>query len=148
MQPDAIVRLPPGELQQLEQLLHAGGLPSDDIAAQVRNFYAVFDARRLVAAGGLEPAEDYALLRSLVVDPAYRGRGLARQLCDFLLRRARRRQCRAVYLLTETAPAYFERLGFESVARTGVPAAIAATRQFESLCPDSASCLMLELDRP
>ena len=47
--------------------------------------------------------------------------------------------------MTETAAAYFENIGFCKLPRAEVPAAIAATRQFADLCPDSAECLMLPL---
>jgi len=142
-----IISLPPDRLPQLEALLSASGLPADDCAEQAEIFYALIDDDRLVAAGGLESAGQYALLRSLVVHPDYRARGLARVLCEFLLRRAREQNLAAVYLLTETAAAYFENLGFERLARQRVPVEIQRTRQFSSLCPDSADCLVCDLAR-
>ena len=141
----AITRLQPDRLDQLEALLVSNKLPADDCAEQAGSFYGLFDEGLLVAAGGLEAAGKYALLRSLVVHPDYRGQGLARQLSEFLLQQARAQQKAAVYLLTETAAAYFEKLGFSHVARSQVPAEIANTRQFASLCPDNASCLMADL---
>ena len=139
-----IINLPPDRLPQLETLLRASGLPADDCAEQADSFFALFDHDRLVAAGGLERAGEYALLRSLVAHPDYRGRGLGRALCEFLLRRARAQNLVAVYLLTETAAAYFERLGFRRVERGQVPVEIQHTRQFSSLCPDSADCLVCD----
>ena len=140
-----ITSLPPDRLPQLEALLSASGLPADDCAEQAEIFYALIDDGQLVAAGGLEKAGEYALLRSLVVHPDYRARGLARVLCEFLLRRAREQKMTAVYLLTETATAYFENLGFKQVERLQVPVEIQRTRQFSLLCPDSAACLVREL---
>ena len=140
-----IVSLPFDCLPQLESLLAANGLPADDCAEQADIFYGIFDDGRLIAAGGLETAGDYALLRSIVVHPDYRGRRLARALCDFLLQRARGQEKIAVYLLTESAAGYFEKAGFVHQSRTQVPAEIAETRQFAALCPESASCLKLDL---
>lgn len=140
-----IIRLNPEHLNQLEILLADSGLPIDDCAEQAGIFYAVFDADELIAVGGLEAAGDYSLLRSIAVKQPYRGRGLARSMAEFLLERARSQGHSAVYLLTETAAAYFEKLGFRRVARDQVPQAITLTRQFSSLCPDSASCLMTDL---
>ena len=140
-----ITRLSPDRLHQLESLLVSNNLPADDCADHADCFYGMFDNDCLVAAGGLETAGQYALLRSVVVHPQYRGRGLARVMSEFLLQQARSQNIAAVYLLTETAAAYFEKLGFSLVARTQVPAEIANTRQFSSLCPDSASCLMTDL---
>ena len=145
---EVIVRLSTDDLPALTELLLAAGLPADDCAAPQNQFFGIFEDHELLAAGGIETAGSYSLLRSLVVAPPYRGRGLARSLTDHLLARLRARRCSAVYLLTETAAAYFEKIGFEKVARDRVPAAIAATRQFADLCPDSADCLMMPLAQP
>ena len=140
-----IVALQPEDLPRLQALLRNEDLPTDDCTAQLHHFIGIRDGARLIAAAALEPAGELGLLRSLVVDPDYRGQGLGERLVGQLLARARAQGMEAVYLLTETADAYFPRLGFEPVARAAAPAAIAATRQFASLCPDSARCLRLRL---
>ncbi len=132
-------------LGQLENLLKNNDLPIEDIGECAEIFCGMFDGDRLVAAGGLEPAGNFGLLRSVVVQPEYRERGLARAIVEFLLGQAQLQGREAVYLLTETAAGYFENLGFSRVERAQVPAAIAQTRQFAALCPDSASCLMTAL---
>lgn len=142
-----IVKLPRADLAQLQALLRANHLPDDDCDAQAEIFSAIYQNRELIAAGGLEAAGDCALLRSIVVRADQRGSGLARQMTDYLLRQAEAEGRVAVYLLTESAAAYFTRLGFVPVDRAAVPAAITQTRQFAALCPDSASCLYLPLPR-
>ena len=87
-----IVRLRQEQLPQLEALLAANALPSEDCVEQRENFYGIFERDRLIAAGGLQPAGAYFLLRSLVVDSDCRGRGLARALTEFLLDRAEEQQ--------------------------------------------------------
>ena len=74
-------------------------------------------------------------------------RSLARLMADCLLQQAEAEGRAAVYLLTETAAGYFSGLGFRIVERRDVPPAISRTRQFSSLCPDSASCMVLPLPR-
>jgi amino-acid N-acetyltransferase len=147
MSVEPVSRLQAAQLPQLEAMLAGNALPIDDCAEQADNFFGIFEGDRLIAAGGLQPAGEFFLLRSVVVDPGYRGRGLARELSVFLLDLAEAAGSPAVYLLTETAADYFARLGFEPVAREQVPEAIRQTRQFTTLCPDSASCLMLGLPR-
>lgn len=139
----SITRLRPGDLARLEELLRNNHLPTEDCAEQARNFYGIFDEDDLVAAGGLEPAANFALLRSVVVQERYRGRGLARLLSEFLINQAESEGRKAVYLLTETAETYFEQLGFSKVDRAQVPFEITQTRQFTSLCPDTASCMIM-----
>jgi amino-acid N-acetyltransferase len=142
-----IVKLRQADLAQLQSLLRANQLPDDDCDEQIENFLAVYQSNELIAAGGLESAGDSVLLRSIVVRADQRGQGLARQMTDHLLHQAEIDGREAVYLLTESAAGYFSRLGFRSVDRASVPPAISQTRQFASLCPDSASCLCLSLPR-
>ncbi len=144
----SIVKLPPSDLDQLENLLRSNQLSAQDCAEQAQNFYGVFDEDKLVAAGGLESAVNFALLRSVVVHEQYRGQGLAKSISDFLIKLADSEGREAVYLLTETAEAYFEKLGFSRIARAEAPIAIRQTLQFTSLCPDTASCLMMNLSQP
>jgi len=147
MSPGPVVRLQPAQLPQFEALLAGNALPTGDCAEQAENFFGILEGERLIAAGGLQPAGEYFLLRSVVVDPACRGRGLARELSEFLLGRAEAANSPAVYLLTESAAEYFTRLGFARIERERVPEAVRQTRQFSSLCPDSAHCLVLRLPR-
>jgi amino-acid N-acetyltransferase len=142
-----IVRLQPANLAQLEALLRHSNLPTQDCAAQAQNFYGIFAGDELIAAGGLEPATDYVLLRSIVVKQQYRESGLARSISEYLISLAEAEGRLAVYLLTETAGSYFQKLGFVPLSRAEVPAAIAQTRQFSVLCPDSADCMVMPLPR-
>jgi len=142
-----IVSLRVADLQQLQALLRANHLPADDCREQASIFCAIYYAGELIAAGGLEPAGEYALLRSVVVRADHRGEGLARAITEHLLRRAEAEGRAAVYLLTETAADYFTSLGFTAIDRGEVPLPITRTRQFSSLCPDSASCLFQSLPR-
>lgn len=79
-----------------------------------------------------------ALLRSLAVSPRARGRGIGRDLTDRALDLARSQGARDVYLLTETADAFFARRGFAVQDRSRAPAALQASIEFRSACPESA----------
>jgi len=142
-----IVSLRVADLEQLQALLRANHLPADDCGEQASIFCAIYHAGELIAAGGVEPAGEYALLRSVVGRADHRGKGLARAITGHLLRQAAAEGRVAIYLLTETAADYFTGLGFTAIARSEVPLPITRTRQFSTLCPDSASCLCLPLPR-
>ena len=137
--------LKPGDLARLEKLLHDNHLPQQDCGDQLQHFYGLYEEKRLIAAGGLEPAGANALLRSIVVDQSHRSLGLGADIVEFLLRKAQAQDVEAVYLLTETAKSYFEKFGFTLIARDQVPGTIRKTRQFDSLCPQSACCMKLIL---
>ena len=147
MSVETIVKLQPASLAHLEALLSQNHLPTQDCAEQIQNFYGIFTGDELIAAGGLEPAGDYLLLRSVVVKAKYRTLGLAQKIVEFLVNLAESENRLAVYLLTETAGSYFQKLDFLPVPRTEVPEAIRQTRQFSALCPDSADCFVMHLPR-
>lgn len=88
---------------------------------------------------GVEVHGEDGLLRSLVVSEASRKGGCGRTLVTHAEEWAARQGVRTLYLLTTTAAAYFERLGYGVVPRSEAPPAIAATAQFTSLCPASST---------
>lgn len=140
-----IVALRQADLEQLQTLLSANYLPTDDCAEQLPGICGIFEGSELIGAGGLEPATPYALLRSVVVRRDFRGLGLAQRITNHLLQRAETEGVAAVYLLTETAATWFLKFGFRRVEREQVPDAVRSTRQFTSLCPQSASCMRLDM---
>lgn len=118
-------------------------LPMDDLAEVGRTFYAYHIlSGRVIGYGGFELYGRDVLLRSVVVPPADGSKGIGRNLLALLQRRAYDQGARQAWLLTATAAPFFERAGFKAVAREHVPQTILATRQFQSLCPASATLMM------
>ncbi|MGP2492604.1 arsenic resistance N-acetyltransferase ArsN2 [Mesorhizobium sp. PUT5] len=122
--------------------LTAEGLPVDDLTNAGRTFY-VFSTLdgATVAYGGLELLGEHVLLRSVAVLPAFRGKGIGRNIVPLLLYRAYREGARTAWLLTSSAAPFFEKIGFKVVGRQAAPAAVLAIRQAASLCPASAPLL-------
>lgn len=130
----------------MEALLSAAGLPLDGLADQFPDAYAVAGyAGVLAGAAGIERHGSDGLLRSVVVAPDWRGRGLGEALVRERLAWAKARGLGTVYLLTTTAPTYFPRLGFQPAERADVPAPVRAAREFAGACPASAVLLALPL---
>ena len=126
-------------LRNLEGLLAAEGLPTEDVREAGRRFFALHDAQQVaVAYGGLEHAGGDMLLRSVVTAPAQRGAGHGRAITEWLVAEAARSGARDLYLLTLTARDFFAKIGFEAIDRTAVPPAVAASKEFSSLCPSTA----------
>jgi arsenate reductase (glutaredoxin) len=126
----------------LAAALQAASLPIDDLAEPGRSFfrYATL-ADELVGYGGFELLGEHVLLRSLVVLPHARDRGIGGGVLALLLRRAFDAGGRSAWLLTTTAAAFFEKAGFSRIERAAAPASILATRQAAGLCPSSAVLL-------
>ena len=128
-------------------LLREAELPERGVAASFGNFLVIRSAGRVVAAAGLEVCGEHGLLRSVVVDPGFRGRGLAGRLVRALVARASRRRLRALYLLTTTARGFFLRQGFSDCARTAAPKDVEESWEFRSGCPASSSFMRRTLGR-
>ena len=136
----------PAEFDAIAELLRAADLPVEDLdAAMLDAFVVATDGRACVGVVGLEVHGSNALLRSLAVEPRHRSRGLGAGLVDAIETEARARGVAALYLLTTTATAFFERAGYTAHDRAAVPPAITATNEFSSLCPDTADCLWRDL---
>lgn len=126
--------------QQIAALLVASGLSVSDLAG-----HPALELRGIridgVLAGvvGIEIHGTLGLLRSLAVTPAHRHAGMGTRLVSEAERWAMERGIETLYLLTTTASRFFARLGYEELARSAAPAAIAATAQFSGLCPASST---------
>ena len=130
------------DLPILRAALAAAGLPVDDLDEPGRTFYAILDHRsRTIGYGGLERFGPNALLRSVVVPPRERGLGQGGVIVETLEREAAGRGVTTVYVLTTDAAPFFARIGYSSIDRASVPAAIAATAQFATLCPATATVM-------
>jgi amino-acid N-acetyltransferase len=133
------------DLAAISRLLTADGLPIDGLAAHLDSALVARDAGRVVGAAAVEIYRDGGLLRSVVVDPEFRGTGLGRQLVEAVTSLGRARGLPALYLLTTTAAGYFPKLGFVAIPRDQVPASVQQSVEFTSACPASASSLMKPL---
>jgi amino-acid N-acetyltransferase len=146
--PEKILRFAQSDdVSQIRLLLEECQLPSQDINSDcVRNFLTAWDDGKLIGVVGLEIYGETALLRSLAVDGSYRNQGLAYEMCNNIEAYAIRRQITQLYLLTTTAQRFFSRFGFNLINRRHVPDVIAATAEFQSLCPESAICMYKRLE--
>jgi amino-acid N-acetyltransferase len=127
-------------------LLDAGALPSSDVTDEhMEHFYFCGSADAPSALVGLELRGTSALLRSLVVHPDRRMTGIGRRLVEHAESQARARGVRAMYLLTTTASAFFERHGYTLAARETAPPEIRATREFADICPASSAFMVKQL---
>jgi len=135
------------DLDGIRSLLASFGLPAGDVGKPHQMFFVARDGGRLVGCIGLEECGEDALLRSLTVDPKPQGAGIGTALHARALAEAKQRGTRALYLLTTNAEKFFARAGYGRVERSKVPAPVAATPEFRSFCPASATCMARPLRR-
>ncbi|WP_166727729.1 arsenic resistance N-acetyltransferase ArsN2 [Mucilaginibacter gilvus] len=119
-------------------LLSAAKLPVEDLPAQLDNFIVVIENDTVIGVAGLELYGDYGLLRSVAVDKDQRGKGIASDLLARIEETAVSLSLEGIYLLTETAADYFNRKGYEHIARMDIPEEVKASSEFSHVCAQSA----------
>jgi amino-acid N-acetyltransferase len=136
------------DLAACRGLVDACGLPLGGLEHGFPGGYVVVVADEiLVGCAGVELYGEAGLLRSVAVAPEIRGRGLGEQLTRDRIAYARAMRLGSLWLLTTTAPAYFSRSGFAPVDRTAAPESLRRSAEFADVCPASATCMRLLLDR-
>jgi N-acetylglutamate synthase-like GNAT family acetyltransferase/thioredoxin reductase len=126
-------------------LLAAAALPLDGAREHLPHFIVGEQRGELIAAAGFEPYDGAALLRSVVVQETARGSGVGALLWAEIARRAAARGMHRLYLLTTTAAPFFARQGFRTIARGEAPASLQASREFQGVCPASATLMVKDL---
>jgi N-acetylglutamate synthase-like GNAT family acetyltransferase len=137
-----------GDLASACALLRSAGLPLAGVEEHFDGFWTVRAADNRLA--GVAGSERYAaswLLRSLAVDPSFRGRGIGSALLAAVVAEARELGAREILLLTTDADDFFAARGFGVVPRAAVPGAVTASEELKSACPDTATVMRLEVAR-
>ena len=131
------------ELSEVLALLRTCQLPIDGVEENLVGFLVARENETLVGTIGLERYGDVGLLRSLAVASSGRGHGLGGRLVKMLLGYAKERGVSTIYLLTETAEAFFPRFGFERMSREELDPALEASKELQGACPKTAVAMCL-----
>ena len=140
-----VSKLQKSELHDLSKLLREADLPADDLDKLDEVYVARVD-EGIVGYFALELYDTDALLRSVVITKGSRGHGFGNSMVPFMLKVAQNKEVQTIYLLTTTAEAFFEKVGFKAIDRKEAPESISSTREFSQLCPDTAVLMKFELD--
>jgi amino-acid N-acetyltransferase len=127
------------DLPRIIGLLSESELPVKGVRENLENFLVALDqGGGIIGVAGFEHYGENCLLRSVAVDKRFRGQGYARVLTGTVLEKARAKGVKKAYLLTATATAYFEGLGFQPIDRENVDEPVKASIEFVELCSESA----------
>jgi N-acetylglutamate synthase-like GNAT family acetyltransferase len=127
------------DLPRVKRLLGENGLPGLGVDDWIENFVVAEEQNGLlVGVAGLELYSRIGLLRSVAVDKPRRGEGHGRVLVDLIVRNAKTLGVKMLYLLTDDAVLYFERLGFQTVDRKYVDEGVKASVEFTEMCESAA----------
>ena len=133
-----IVPVEPAYRDAIISLLQSEKLPVSDLPTDLPDFLMAIDNGNVVGGIGLEIYARNGLLRSLVVKPEYRNMKIAASLISELEKVARDAGLQVIYLLTETAPDYFSKKGYEVIARSEAPESLQQSSEFSHVCPTTA----------
>jgi len=133
------------DLNLIEKLLKENDLPYEDIGSKIDCIFKAYTSSGMVGIGGVQIYGKYGLLRSLVIEESFRGKGYGKEFYSKLMDYARMQGVKELYLLTLTAADFFEKFGFERINRQTVPESISQTTEFMSLCPVTAVCMMKKI---
>ena len=144
-------RTEPRDVAGLRALLEAAGLGAGDVEGRLDGTVLCEDPERagdgrVAATACLVDLEGAAVLRSVAVRDDLRGQGLGTLAVAAALRRPDRSRGGPpppVHLTTETAPAFFSRLGFRAVAAGDVPTSVRALAD-EQGCTTAATFMVLD----
>ncbi len=134
--------LAPWEYARAAGILKEARLMADDLNDARVAMFALYGEDTLLALGGFERYGKDALLRSMVVPPNLRNRGLGALLLTRLEALLRDNGVEHIWLLTMTAAPFFMRHGYRRVERARAPESIRNTGQFSGLCPASATLML------
>ena len=132
------------ERDGLAAALAKAGLPADDLEAPGLLIWRFENDDVPVGFGGLELFGDQALLRSVVTLPPVRNRGIGTAIVATLEAEARIRGCRAMWLVTDQAAAFFRGRGYRAGERSEAPESIREAAAF--VHPQAAAAMMKRLD--
>ncbi len=127
--------------QRFRAALKTADLPAGDIDLPGRIFFEFTMDGKSVGWGGFETYGADGLLRSMVVEPAYRSKGVGVAVLRVIEAKAAEQGIARLHLLTTTASGFFDQQGYTVNQRGSAPPMISQTEQFRGLCPGSA-CYM------
>jgi amino-acid N-acetyltransferase len=137
----------PDDLAAILRLVESSGLPTADIGRHINFLVVARKDAALIGCVGLETHGEDVLLRSLAVDPAWRGHGLGTALVATACRQAQRNNAKRIVLLTTDAARFFTAMNFTTLDRSGLSGPIIASRQFSDICPSTATVMVRTIDR-
>jgi amino-acid N-acetyltransferase len=133
------------DLPEILALLEECELPKEGLATHLSTTLVARKGKEIVGCAALELYQQLALLRSVGVKRAFRNQGIALRLTRAALDLAKEYQVTDVYLLTETARAFFSKLGFVQISRSDVPENVKRSVEFTTLCVDTATVMTKSL---
>jgi glycerol 3-phosphatase-2 len=141
-------RAKPSDVAGIKALLERAGLNAEGAEGRLEGTLVSAnssEAGQVDASACVVLHDDHAILRSVAVRKAVQGRGLGLLAVAAAVDEARAGGARHVSLFTQTAPAFFELLGFRKVDRSELPETVRTSRHAEEECAASATVMVRDI---
>jgi amino-acid N-acetyltransferase len=135
----------PVDKHQIRRLLSECELPTLYIHRHLKSFMVAKRAKKIVGVIGVEVYGRVGLLRSMCVDQAYRGQGIAKMLYAKILAYAQMRKISRLYVFTLYAEKFASKLGFHKIDKKRIPKGIRSTWQFRGSRRYPVVCMMKKI---
>jgi len=94
----------------------------DEVATNIRSYILAKDGDKIVGYGALHiHSVRLAEIRSLIVDSAYRGKGIGKDIVEYALKEAKELQIKEDVLVLTYLPDFFKKLGFSEINKEQIP---------------------------
>ncbi|WP_313814803.1 GNAT family N-acetyltransferase [Glutamicibacter sp.] len=123
------------DLNEIAQFLQDSDLTVSGLDSPGTHLWTVREAgtKRVIALTGFELSSDgsNALIRSVAVDPRYRGNGYGLYLAQYALNSARESGASRAWLFSRRSGGFWQKLGFTSATVQELASALESTHQVE-----------------
>ena len=137
------------DLAQIVNLLKVNNLPYSDISFCINEMIVMVKmsntSNTIIGVAAIEDYSPYGLLRSVSIFESFKGRGYGRLLLQEMIKQAKQKEIRELYLFTTSAQEFFQRFGFTQVDRLLLPPTIQNTSEFRYLCSATATSMKLSI---
>lgn len=140
-----ILKASESDYKQITELLRNSNLPIKGVKEILDNTFVAKDGSKIIGCSALEIFNTTSLLRSVAVNKEYQRMGIGFNLSNKAIELSKDKNIKEIYLLTETAESFFNRIGFYITSRSETPNEIQNSEEFSSICPSSASVLRLDI---
>lgn len=138
----------PDDAPAVRSLLQEGGLQDDGAEGRIDDTIvsgAIAEGEEIDATACLQTEDGFGILRSVAVRKSLQGKGLGMLAVAAAVARARADGLHHISLFTETAPSFFERLGFRKLERSELPEPVRASRHAAEECAETAVAMIRDL---
>jgi len=133
------------DADSIKKLLQESGLPTVRIEKQLSEFIIAEERGSILGTLGAVYDGNKALLRSFAVCKENRKNGIGAALIKEMFAIMKAKKIREVFLLTETAAAYFINLRFLEISRADIPKILLTESGLDQACPCSSQCFVYKL---